>query len=143
MSDDRSMSADDLQVRMSQLRSELRADVSRTSAAAKQLTDWRYYVRQFPWASAGTVAALGFMLVPRKRERPLVDQDALEKMVAENRVVVLPQKPIVSKKTVVGSIGGLLLAAATRAAMSYVSNQLVGLNRSALNETPVRVRTPK
>lgn len=143
MSDDHSMSVDDLQKRMSQLRGEVRADVIHTSAAAKEFTDWRYYVRQFPWVSAAAVAAVGFLLVPRKRPRPMIDEAALEKMVAEKRVVVIPQKQETARKTMLGSVGGLVAAAATRAAMSYFSHRFSDLNR-AVEEVPVdRIRTPK
>lgn len=143
MSDDPPMSADDLQARMAQLRGELRTDVTRTTAAAKQLTDWRYYVRQYPWATAAAVAAAGFLLVPRKRERPLLDEAALEKMVAEKRVVVIPQKPTEAKKSMVGAIGSLVAAAATRAAMNYASHRFAEMNRPVETETPTRIRTPK
>jgi hypothetical protein len=137
------MSADDLQARMAQLRGELRTDVTQTTAAAKQLTDWRYYVRQYPWVTAAAVTAVGFMLVPRKREKPLIDEAALQKMVAEKRVVVIPQKPTEAKKSMVGSIGALLAAAATRAAMNYVSSRFAEMNRPVESDASVRIRTPK
>lgn len=143
MPDEPSMSADELQARMARLRGELRTDVTRTRAAAKRLTDWRYYVRQFPWASAATMVAAGFMLVPKKRERPLVDESALEKMVGENRVVVIPQKAVAAQKSMIGSIGALVAAAAARAAMNYVSHRLAQMSRPVGEEPPVRIRTPK
>ncbi|MEX2171832.1 MAG: hypothetical protein WD851_21105 [Pirellulales bacterium] len=143
MSDDHSMSVDDLQKRMAQLRGEVRADVIHTSAAAKEFTDWRYYVRQFPWVSAAAVAAVGFLLVPRKRPRPMIDEAALEKMVAEKRVVVIPQKQETAKKTMLGSVGGLIAAAAARAAMNYFSHRFTDVNSQAQELSAGRIRTPK
>lgn len=137
-------SADELQARMRELRQELKSDVSRTTAAARQLTDWRYYFRQFPWYSAAAIAAIGFIAVPRKRERPLVDEAALQKMINEKRVVVIPQKTDMAKKGVFASIGGLLATVVTRMAVSYASQRFSELNTPGTEEnTPMRMRTPK
>lgn len=143
MSNDRFMTTEELQLRMDQLRGELRGDATRTAEAAKQLADWRYYVRQFPWVSAAAVAAAGFMLVPRRRERPIVDEAALEKMVAENRVVVIPQKHQETKRSMIGSVGALVAAAAGRAAMSYVSQRLTEMSRPVEKSDEARIRSPK
>lgn len=143
MSDEHGMSANDLQLRMAQVRRSVRWDVEETTSAAKRLTDWQYYVRQFPWATAAAVAAVGFMLVPRKREQPLIDKAALEKMVAEKRVVVIPQKPETAKKSALASVGGLLAAAATKAAMNYVSHRFAESGRPVEERDTARVRTPK
>ena len=143
MPDEHGMSVNDLQLRMAQVRRAVRWDAEETASAAKRLADWHYYVRQFPWATAAAVAAIGFMLVPRKRERPLVDQAALEKMVAEKRVVVIPQEGESTKRSAFSSLGGLLAAAATKAAMNYVSHRFTEANRPVEREDARRVRTPK
>jgi hypothetical protein len=143
MSHEHGMSANDLQLRMAQVRRAVVWDVEETTTAAKRLTDWRYYVRQFPWATAAAVAAVGFLLVPRKRERPLVDESALAKMVAEKRVVVIPQKAESTKRSAISSIGGLVAAAAARAAMNYVTHHFAEASRPAAEDSRVRIRTPK
>jgi hypothetical protein len=143
MSDEHGMSADDLQLRMAQVRRAVQWDVEETATAAKRLADWQYYVRQFPWATVAAMAAVGFMLVPRKRPRPLVDESALKKMVAEKRVVVIPQKEEHTKQSALSSLGGLLAAAAAKAAMNYVSHRFTEANRPVDREETSRVRTPK
>ena len=145
MSESNSLSADELRARMDHLRRKLRVDVARTSVAARRLTDWRYYVRHFPWASAAAAAALGFLIVPRREPRPVVDQEALENLMAEKRVVVIPQSEDASgKKGLASTVGAAVAAMAARTAMNYMSNKLVGsANGGAARQASEFSRVPK
>ena len=53
--------------RMAALRRELADDVEHVAESAKAMTDWTFYVRRFPWLAVGAAAAVGFLLVPRKK----------------------------------------------------------------------------
>ena len=35
------------------------------SAGARTMVDWKHYVKTYPWVCLGTVAALGFLIVPK------------------------------------------------------------------------------
>ena len=66
-------SADDLQMQMHQVRSEMNSDVAvlvenaRTIVAqAKSLVDWKHYLQTYPWTCLGAAAAAGFMVIPRR-----------------------------------------------------------------------------
>lgn len=35
-----------------------------------ELSDWRFYVRRYPWASVTAAAVVGYAIVPKRRETP-------------------------------------------------------------------------
>jgi len=68
MSDD----ADSIRERMQNVRRSVGDDVEGIVHTAKTLADWRYYVKNHPWACLGAAFAAGFMLMP-KRKLPKAD----------------------------------------------------------------------
>lgn len=48
-------------------RCELVEDAREVVSNAKELTDWRHYVRRYPWLFAGTAFALGYAIIPSVR----------------------------------------------------------------------------
>ena len=57
----------DIQRRMAHLRRELHEEVSGAVKGAQSLTDWRSQVRNHPWLALGAAAAVGYIIVPRRR----------------------------------------------------------------------------
>ena len=51
--------ADDIRRRMAELRRELTGDVREVGRSAREMTDWTFYVRKFPWAVAAVAAVTG------------------------------------------------------------------------------------
>ena len=51
--------ADQLRREMAMVRRELSADIKGVTAQAKELTDWRQYMKHAPWISIGIAAAAG------------------------------------------------------------------------------------
>ena len=88
------MSADDeatiIRRRMGELRRELACDVQEVGRSARVMTDWTFYVRRFPWATAAVVAAVGYMLVPKKKEIIKPDPEMLAEMVKKKQLHVEP-----------------------------------------------------
>lgn len=62
--------ADELRRRMSQIRRELPKDMERIVTGARQIVDWKQYVRDFPWATTLAAVAVGYWLVPTARPSP-------------------------------------------------------------------------
>jgi len=56
---------DEIRRRMAQIRRDLHEDVREVVAGAEAATDWRRYIRAYPWAAVGTAAAVGFLAVPK------------------------------------------------------------------------------
>jgi len=60
-------SADAIRKRMAELRQELTCDVRNVKRSTQEMANPMYYLRRFPWASAAVAAAIGYMLVPKKK----------------------------------------------------------------------------
>lgn len=123
MNDDRSQ---DIRQRMAALRTELEEDVQGVSDSARAMSDWRFYVRRFPFAAAGLAAAAGFLLVPKRSQVIVPDAETLAAMAKQNRVWVKTGAPQPQDKQR-GMLGGLLALAASagaRLAMNWATAQL-------------------
>jgi len=59
-------SAEEIQQQMRQVRRELNEEVQEIVEQARDLADWRHYVRRYPWICLGGAAALGYLLVPAR-----------------------------------------------------------------------------
>ena len=80
--------ADAIQQQMRQIRAELRADVQDFVAGAREMTDWTYYVRTYPWACLGAAAAIGFLIVPARTPSIQPDMKSLAELARQNQLVV-------------------------------------------------------
>lgn len=52
--------------RMKEVRQELDEDVQEIVEGARDLRDWRSYVRSYPWVCLGAAVAVGYLIVPRR-----------------------------------------------------------------------------
>jgi ElaB/YqjD/DUF883 family membrane-anchored ribosome-binding protein len=78
-------SAEALRQRMAELRRELTCDVRDVSRSAQEMADTAkemanplYYIRRFPWLSAAAAVAVGYLLVPKKRQAVNPDPDVVD-----------------------------------------------------------------
>ncbi len=58
----------EIQRRMAQVRHELHEEVREAVKGAQSMTDWRSQVRNHPWLALGTAAAVGYLVVPKRRQ---------------------------------------------------------------------------
>ncbi|MBI3866304.1 MAG: hypothetical protein HY290_30865 [Planctomycetia bacterium] len=71
------MHVEDIQREMESVRSSLRSDVRSLARQARNSTDWRHYVRHYPFACLCAVAVAGYLLVPRRnRGKQPAERDA-------------------------------------------------------------------
>lgn len=96
--------ADDICRRMDAIRQTAGEEVETIVQSARELSDWRYYVKNHPWLCAGAAAGLGFMLVPRRRGAGGQMDDAKE-------LIEMLKKHHVQGVTVEGPPRGLLKTA--------------------------------
>ena len=61
---------DDIRRKMAQIRRDLHQDVKSVVEGAEAATDWRRFIRNYPWASMGVALAVGYMIVPRRQKAP-------------------------------------------------------------------------
>ena len=110
---------------MARIRRELHEDVREVVTSAEAVTDWRRYIRMYPWASLGATFAVGYLIVPKRRIIPhgiatQADLDRVREAVEESR----EQSKAKSRKGLLGSIFGLIGPVAVRAAQTYAVQYL-------------------
>ncbi len=60
------LTADEIRERMALIRLRIDEQSDEVVAQVNALSDWRSYVRRYPWASVGAAAVLGYVLVPSR-----------------------------------------------------------------------------
>jgi hypothetical protein len=103
---------------MNEVRSHLGDEMDEIVDSARTLTDWRYYVREYPWLCLSTALAIGFLAVPR-RARVVAGPSAevLERLVQQNAA---NPKPTMAGG-IAGAVVSLLATAAARGAAGYLA----------------------
>jgi ElaB/YqjD/DUF883 family membrane-anchored ribosome-binding protein len=122
--------ADQLRREMAMVRRELNADIKGVTAQAKELTDWRKYVKHAPWISIGIAAAAGFMVVPRKLDLETVDLNTIAKLAKQHRIVVESQPKAAAKAGLGSTLFGLISTTVLRAAIGIGTQKITELMSS-------------
>jgi hypothetical protein len=115
----------EIQRRMAQVRHELHEEVREAVKGAQSLTDWRSQVRNHPWLALGAAAALGYLIVPRRRQEAAPAIVAVAPAAAAP-AMVQPSAGAPEKKRwgLIGSAVSLLAPIAVRAAQNYAIQYL-------------------
>lgn len=113
--------AEKIQAEMRQVRTELHQDVKEVVASARDMTDWRQYVRTSPWLCVGAAAALGYFMVPGRTVVMKPDaQDLKELVKAQKLVVNTDSRP---KQGIVGTVLNMALGTLLQGGMALASQQ--------------------
>lgn len=119
-------SADEIRRRMAELRRELSSDVREVGRSARVMTDWRFYVRRFPLATAAVAALVGYMLIPKRKEVKVIspDPDALAEMFKKEQLRV--QVPASAKETqgLFKTVALMAVTWAAKAGMNYMGERV-------------------
>lgn len=113
----------EIRAQMAQIRCDLNDDVEGIVEHAREMTDWRYYVRTYPLASAAVVAGLGYLVVPRKPRIISPDAKVLAELARKNQLVVVDRPKAEKGRTLTGSLFNLVASLAMRGVMAYVGQQ--------------------
>jgi hypothetical protein len=62
---------DEIRRQMAEIRMHLYQDVCGVVAGAEAATDWRHYVRLYPWSALAGAVAVGYLFIPRRHARAL------------------------------------------------------------------------
>lgn len=110
---------------MARIRCELDENVEQAVESARQMTDWRYYVSAYPWATVGAAFLAGYFVVPRRVEIVRPDADEIYKLAKKNRIVVQDKTTAYQKadRGAGGAILGFVGSLMTRALLAYVGQQ--------------------
>lgn len=60
---------EELRNQMARIRAGARWKAVQIKRETKQLTDWKYYVKSYPWLIAGGALLLGYLLVPQRQPK--------------------------------------------------------------------------
>jgi hypothetical protein len=117
-----SMNVADIQRQMARIRHDMHQEVQGAVQGARTLTDWKSLVRSYPWLSLSVAAAVGYFVVPRRRESaPTVvavaarSPEFLASAGAENK----QERARSTGWSVMGTVFGLLTPIVVRAAQNY------------------------
>jgi hypothetical protein len=130
MSDEASIKA--VQQRMQQVRHDLGDEVGELVESAKDMTDWRMYVRANPWICLAAAAAVGYVVVPKRSSRLRLNSSDLKELARHTNVLQATVKPKQAgwRKTVLS----LVTSAAMRAAMGYLKQHAVNVATRPMEE---------
>jgi len=119
-----SPSAEQVRQRMQAIRQNLSPEVDEIVSNARDLMDWHYYVKAFPWWSLAGAAVLGYLAVPRKLEIIRPDAGTIEKLAKHNQLVVEHKSQAKEKPGVVESILHLTANMVVRAGVAYLGQKM-------------------
>jgi hypothetical protein len=112
--------ANEIRRHMRELRKEVSGDVDALFHQIRKFSDWRYHWRNHPWLCLGTVATLGYFVVPKRYHVISSDPAALAKVTKNRRLFV--EEPSQTNKA--GSVSAALLAIAGRMMLRGTMNYL-------------------
>jgi hypothetical protein len=109
---------------MAELRRELLIDVRDVGRSARAITSPSFYVRKFPWVTLATAAAIGYMLIPKKRQVVYPDPEMLAEMVRKKQVRLDTSRAAKESKGMLETLAVMGLSWAARTGFDYVTQQL-------------------
>jgi hypothetical protein len=121
--------AEEIQREMARIRCDLNADVDEIVENARVMSDWRYYVKSYPWACAAGALALGYLIVPSRLEIISPDAKTLAKLAKENRLLVKPEPEPHKRGGIVGPLFTLVASTLVRGLVAYLG-QVAGRSLS-------------
>ena len=117
-------SAERIRRHMRAVRAQMAKDADEVVDATRTMTDWRAYVRRYPWLFVGGAAVLGYALVPRKPAATVsLDAETLRRLskLAGQPVQQAGARP---RPTLLGSLVSTLVSVGARYAMQGVSQYI-------------------
>ena len=121
---------DEIRRHMAQIRRELHEDVQGVVRGAEATTDWRRYVKNYPWVALGVAFGVGYLVVPRKRQpQGLITKYFPSQLDRPATQTIAPQPEPKKKgkgifKTLVGLATPFVLKSAQGYAMQYFEQYL-------------------
>jgi len=111
---------------MNALRQQMSQHADSAALGVKTQLDWKSQVRAHPWLTAAAAGIVGYLLVPRGKERitkQIADPEVISRLVAEDRLVVKADASDESSNASFASkLMAIGLAVGGKAAASYASN---------------------
>ncbi len=126
-------SAEEIRKRMAELRRELTCDVDDVSRSvrevgrsAREMASPLYLIRNYPWVSAAVAGAVGYLLVPKKRQQQVVkpDPELLAELVRKEHIKLDTSKASGETDGMLKSLAVMGITWAAKAGMNYMVQRL-------------------
>ncbi len=126
-------SAEEIRKRMAELRRELTCDVDDVSRSvrevgrtAKEMASPLYLIRNYPWVSAAVAGAVGYLLVPKKRQQQVVkpDPELLAELVRKEKIKLDTSKASGETQGMLKSLAVMGITWAAKTGMNYMVQRL-------------------
>src|SRR5262245_54355091 len=127
--------AEEIRLRMHEVRSELGENVEELVESARTITDWHYYVERYPWLCIGAAVALGYVVIPRRMPVVNLDADAVLELAKKKQLVLKPGKKNPEKRSWRAGFLSLLANAAIRGAMTYMNHRSAAQSKDSAFRT--------
>ena len=109
---------------MKALRREIAEDIDEVAESTRELTDWKLYVKSYPWICVGVAALAGYVAVPMRVEIRTPDVETLQKLAKRNQLVVKQDAKAQARSGLAGTMLTLLANAAVRGVIAYAGQNL-------------------
>jgi hypothetical protein len=126
MAEDEAARLERIRGRMQSLRTDMHRDVREVVLSTREMTDWKTYVRRYPWVCVGLAAGVGFLLVPKKVYKEYVQPSDKQvmKLAKEDRLHINTEPVGRAKSSIVTTALMFVMSAVLRSAMAYAGQQL-------------------
>lgn len=122
-----------IQQRMREVRRDLGHDLA---ASARDITDWRSYVRARPWVAVASAAAIGYLLAPKGPPVVRLNGIDLQRLVENGQTTAAVASVPKAKKSLAMSLVTSLAGLAARAAMAHFTQRLTAGRQLEEEKTP-------
>jgi hypothetical protein len=133
-------SAEAIRARMAELRRELTYDVNDVSRSvrevgrsAREMVSPGYVIRNYPWLSAAAAVAVGYLLVPKKKQVVQPDPEMLAELVRKEQIKVDTSKASNEKRGLLQTLAIMGITWAARTGMNYAVQRATA---AAMNKPP-------
>ncbi|HEX4412612.1 MAG TPA: hypothetical protein VH107_03220 [Lacipirellulaceae bacterium] len=122
-------SAEEIRKRMAELRRELTSDVDDVSRSvrevgrsAKEMASPLYLIRNYPWVSAAVAGAVGYLLIPKRKQQQVVkpDPELLAELVRKEQIKLDTSKASGETDGMLKSLAVMGITWAAKQGMSYM-----------------------
>ena len=117
--------------RMAEVRADLDDGAQEIAESARDLGEWRHYVKTYPWLSMGIACVIGYVIVPRRRARPQNAQQLIAEWIEQSRGLANPP----STRGVLGAVRALAGNLLWRSVISFVARRATQAVATALTST--------
>lgn len=116
--------AEDIRRQMARIRRELDEDVESVVEQARELADWRNFVKRHPLLTVAGAVAIGFLVVPNRLNVMSPDSRTLEKLAKRNRLVVKPKAEVRRQSGIVAPLFTFVATALLRSGVAMAGERL-------------------